>query len=571
MNANLRARLARRAVLIGAILLPFSCRQNDASAAYGTLNNFDAVNDTGQECHGFEIEIEDLHSTDITYTYDWNHYGTPRIIEDNSDPLHPRVRIRYESRRNPDGTWAAYTAIPSGPIAATDGHQFTNPNLNFGGEHFGVGYRGAPGPIRYHWLIDDGAANLILGPAVSVSTPAFNYIPPDGAVGPQVQAVIRPAPAEPVREFGPPVWIKLIRTTSHNNRDIPLRNLVSDDPDDDEDSNWRNGEPDEIEVEWELLQTEFSKPDGGNRGLLEGAPQELEADDEVVTVRHEFYKYIGPVDPESGEADADRVGPDGIHGVDAFADVPIVGDYIGSQMSAFDGEILVGLIHHAPEGRVGEAYPSRLLVIAGIPFDAIMEGALPLGMTFNATTGELSGEPVEHGIFTFKLRVTAQGIPEQARAYTLPIAPPGEDLPPHIVVSSEAAPLASGAVAGGGFVLLGEPATVRATPADGFAFHRWTENAKEVSRSAAYTFTTTVNRDLTAHFVPMPRLAYAKSGDATLLLKWPVEFADVILQQSSDLAAAGWTRVEEAVQVIADENVVAVPISGARYFRLMKP
>ena len=29
-----------------------------ASTAYGTLNNFDCVNDTGVEAHGFEIETE---------------------------------------------------------------------------------------------------------------------------------------------------------------------------------------------------------------------------------------------------------------------------------------------------------------------------------------------------------------------------------------------------------------------------------------------------------------------------------------------------------------------------------
>jgi hypothetical protein len=49
-----------------------------ASIAYGSINNFDTVNDTGTECHGFEIEIEDCHSTDITYTY--NHYGAPHDI-----------------------------------------------------------------------------------------------------------------------------------------------------------------------------------------------------------------------------------------------------------------------------------------------------------------------------------------------------------------------------------------------------------------------------------------------------------------------------------------------------------
>ncbi|MFZ4765278.1 MAG: hypothetical protein ACOYMN_10030, partial [Roseimicrobium sp.] len=51
----------------------------EASIAYGSINNFDTVNDTGHECHGFEIEIEDCRSTDITYTYNYNHYGVPRI------------------------------------------------------------------------------------------------------------------------------------------------------------------------------------------------------------------------------------------------------------------------------------------------------------------------------------------------------------------------------------------------------------------------------------------------------------------------------------------------------------
>src|SRR5690349_1148108 len=55
-----------------------------ASTAYGDLNNFDVFNDTGQDCHGFEIELDDVHSVDITYTFDWNHYGAPTIVENNS-------------------------------------------------------------------------------------------------------------------------------------------------------------------------------------------------------------------------------------------------------------------------------------------------------------------------------------------------------------------------------------------------------------------------------------------------------------------------------------------------------
>ena len=31
------------------------------AAAFGTLSNFDVVNDTSGPCHGFEIELEDIH------------------------------------------------------------------------------------------------------------------------------------------------------------------------------------------------------------------------------------------------------------------------------------------------------------------------------------------------------------------------------------------------------------------------------------------------------------------------------------------------------------------------------
>lgn len=123
------------------------------------------------------------------------------------------------SAKNPDGSWASYTAIPSGPIDPSNGHQFTNPNVNFGGEHFGVGYRANPTAVRYHWLIDDGAGNLIAGPPVQVSTPSYTYVAPAGGAPGRLQAAIEaPEPPEihPL-EFGEPTWVKEIVTTSHNN------------------------------------------------------------------------------------------------------------------------------------------------------------------------------------------------------------------------------------------------------------------------------------------------------------------------------------------------------------------
>ncbi len=36
------------------------------ASVIGSLGNFDVINDTGHIAHGFEIELEDLHSSDIS-------------------------------------------------------------------------------------------------------------------------------------------------------------------------------------------------------------------------------------------------------------------------------------------------------------------------------------------------------------------------------------------------------------------------------------------------------------------------------------------------------------------------
>ena len=542
-----------------------------ASTAYGTLNNFDTVNDTGVECHGFEIELEDIHSSDITHTYNWNHYGTPKIIEDNIAPLRPRVRVRYESAKNADGTWAAYTAIPSGPIAPTDGHRFTNPSVNFGGEHFGMGYRGNPTNITYHWLIDDGSGNLIRGPAVSVATPAFVYYPPDPGAIAQVQAAIRPPPAPPVKEFGPAVWVKEIRTTSHNNRDIELRHLVDDDEDDPDDDNWRNGEPDEVEVEWQVLQTEFKKLDGGRNGELVGAPEDLPDGDEIVTRRYEFYEYVAPLDPESGEVMTENVGPDGIHGTLEYADIVVVGNYIGSQMSAFDHELPIAFIEHVPAAEAQQDYPTRTIVIGAVEFKAtIAAGALPQGLSLGETSGQLSGAPLESGIFEFEVRVTASNQPDRSKKFILPIAAAGEALPPYSIVELDASPAAAGSVRGGGFCTNDTTTTVIAEPVPGYALATWTENGKIVSRSPLYTFTNLVNRTITANFVPMPPLSFASTA-GTLALAWPTNFQNISLEQATDLFGI-WTAPAAQPAINGTNYTIQLPTTASQsFFRLKQP
>lgn len=67
-------------------------------------------------------------------------------------------------------------------------------------------------------------------------------------------------------------------------------------------------------------------------------------------------------------------------------------------------------------------------------------------------------------------------------------------------ITVSASPTNGGTVSGGGEYSEGTSVTVTAAPANGWQFVSWQENGKAVSISAAYTFTVTGNRNLTAVF-----------------------------------------------------------------------
>ena len=439
-----RRRTPREAVLylFAAFVVAFAPSPAVASTVYGDLNNFDVFNDTGDECYGFEIELEDIHSTDITYTYDYNHYGAPTITEDNSDPNHPKVLVRYAAKYNPDTfSFSSYTAIPGTTPSPTDGHQCTNPSVNFGCEHFGVGHYGAPTIIRYHWLVENPMApgTLMRGPAVNVASPLWNFYP----VGPaqpvaQVQAVILapPPPPAPAYEFGDAVWVKAIVTTSHNNQMVELQDLVSDDPDDQSDENWTHGEPDEVEIEWRIMQTEFNNPDGVNNDLA-GENEDLPNGDEVITRRYEFFKYAGPLDTETNEAQCDnypQISDPSDPSYKAECDpetVTVLGDYIGAQMAGFNVEAVLGLVDNIQDGELNQLYTTRTVVVGGnTPYQSSVSlGALPAGLDLDSLTGVLSGTPSAAGMFAFTITATDFDGVLVTKSYTMTVTDPGDACP----------------------------------------------------------------------------------------------------------------------------------------------
>jgi len=472
-----------------------------ASTAYGDLNNFDVVNDTNQPGHGFEIELDGVHSQDITYTYDWNHYGAPVIREDVDASGNPRVFVRYESKKDASGAFLAYTAVPAAPLAPTDGHMCTNPAVNEGCEHFGVGYYGTPAVVRYHWLIEDPAnpGSLIHGPAVNVATPSWVYNPPADGQPAQVIAAIQ-APPPPAPEVAPPVppqfgeavWAKEIKTSSKNNQAVALKDLVSDDPDSPDDKNWLNDKPGdgidvlpEVEMEWRMMQTEFAKLNdpkkpGGANGRLAAAAEDFPDGDEVVTLRYEFYKYAGSdatFDIESGEAMCDKVGADGLHGdgtVNVTRNDParpgevisvpfdcsleiVVGDYIGAQMAGFDAEAGLGVIDNLQDGEINQPYTQRTVVVGGnSPYLIdVTAGTLPAGMAFEQDangkhTGVLLGTPTAAGSFAFSVAVTDAANAEVNKAFVLNVVDPNHANPQSHSLTVAKQGSGSGSVSGNG-------------------------------------------------------------------------------------------------------------------------
>lgn len=448
-----------RILTLAVAALALVARTAGATTVIGDLNNFDTINDTGQTCYGFEIEIDDIHSTDITYTFDWNHYGTPKIREDNTDPLHPKVFVRYESARDTGGALGANgsftnTAIPS--LTPPAGHDCTNTAVNEGCEHFGVGYYGTNPTIKYNWLVDDGAGNLVtFGSPVGVAAPKWQFTPPAPAQPAQVVAAI-PAPALPVpagKQYGEPVWVKVIKTTTHNANPVPLDALISDDVDGDGAADWQNAEPAETETEFKLLQTNTAG--NGVKDELQGVADDMGDGSENITRRYEFYRYAAAadtIDGENGEAMCDEVNPttdpndpNYLHGLGNAVEVTdangdshtvdcsaqtVVGTYIGAQMAGFDAAAPLGLIDNLQDGDKDQAYVPRTVVVGGdSPYTiTLLDGSLPPGLTLGDYTdpgtgltapGVLSGAPTAAGDYTFTVQATDASNTTTTQAYKL--------------------------------------------------------------------------------------------------------------------------------------------------------
>lgn len=291
-----------------------------ATTMFGSLSNFDVVNDTGEICRGFEIELEGVNPSDISFTFGnpYIRYGDPTLTPTGSGG----TVVRYASTW--DGTnWAVGTPVPSGAFP-TGGHQCFypayggDPNYEtLGGEHFGIALNGNPTNTIYRWLLGDTSGNLVAaGSNVKIPAPIWNVQAPANPAAPAaVQAVIPAPPIEPGDVFGEAMWVKVFVMEAAEPAE--LEHLLPGDPRVPDGS-----EPAEIEIEWQLLQ---AGKDGV--GEIDSGLDDLAEDSQSITRRYEFYKYIGPYN-EEGEAKVE----------DADAHPEAVGEFLGSQNAALNLE-----------------------------------------------------------------------------------------------------------------------------------------------------------------------------------------------------------------------------------------
>ena len=324
------------ALAIGSLLLLTPAQ----SAVFGSLGNFDVVNDTGHTAHGFEIEIEDT-SYDLPGTIssifglDRKFGVPPTSVERYGAPTVDYIvgfgaRVRYQGIFAHSawsvGTQSGVFANPGDSCWTLGGVGY--PNIPC--DHFGIGTFGSPAKTTYSWLLETAPNSAVLTKTV-VGIPAVVFTPPPAGnpalpIQAQIQAVAPPVIA--LQNFGEAFWVKTYTTKLPH--EVELNNLLR-----------HNGDVEaaEVEVEWEVFQARF---DGHGNNANKMAEFALGVNDKAVIRRYEFYKYTGLFDPNGeGEVMCDGAGALG-HACDnplgdgTVAGINDLGNFKGAQIAAFN-------------------------------------------------------------------------------------------------------------------------------------------------------------------------------------------------------------------------------------------
>lgn len=307
------------------------------AAVIGYLGNFDVINDTGSTAHGFEIDLEGIHSSDITDTFGGpgrgfptgrgfdpatsvQRYGAPTIAE-YSNGLIFGSKVTYQGLF--DGTsWDFGT--PSGTFITPGDNCWSGGGVGYSAatpcDHFGVGAIKNASKTTYSWLLETATPGTLSNGTVNLPAPVWVVVPaPVVGAPPVVAAQIQaPAPENNV-EFGEALWVKVF--TTEIDRPVGLEELIGGE-------GVINEVENHTEVEWALMQMDLGN--NGGRGEMHNGGNGAGNNADAVIRRYEFYRYAGVYDPESHEA---KFIKDAIFG-DSNPNPSDVGNYLGAQNGA---------------------------------------------------------------------------------------------------------------------------------------------------------------------------------------------------------------------------------------------
>ncbi len=293
-------RLSAATAAAAALLLPVAMPA--AAATFGSLANFDVVNDTGHTAYGFEIEIEDAaydHAGMISSVF-----GYDRIFSFIS-ATDPGAVVRYGKptidyvagfgARITYGGAIGANFTPSAPFATNGESCWPGANLNWKAsscDHFGVSTYNSPAKTTYRWIVDAGSGTLekqVVGvPAINiVYTPPVANAPPPPPPVIQLQAPDLNRGANPVAQNkNNAFWVKIIKTELDDN--VDLNDLLG--------GNHPGARPEiagldtETEIEWQPLQL-------GQIGVDE-VTKSLDSPKPSVVYKFQFFNYVGRFDDE---------------------------------------------------------------------------------------------------------------------------------------------------------------------------------------------------------------------------------------------------------------------------------
>ena len=283
---------AAAALVLGMVAAP-TIAQAQSAIIYGSLGNFDISNDTGQTCHGFQIELDGVNQ--IPYSFSTERYGAPTVL-----PSATGTVVRWESPYDPNTQQFAERTLPH-TVAWFPGQCYMwNPATyqDSGCEHFGTGYTGNATRALANWLCEDPANPGTLvpnNPPTAVPMPIYYVQPPAVVNNPPVLVVEVPAPepAESPELFGDAQWMRVFKVELQH--PIQLEELLADNP------GVVPMDPAQLESNYSIVQDE---PAAGGNGKRKRKRNQggIDPTTRAVVRRIEMSQFTGQYDPLTHEA-----------------------------------------------------------------------------------------------------------------------------------------------------------------------------------------------------------------------------------------------------------------------------